>query len=84
LDPLEAQADLISQWLEAEANVGSQERLGRLIALDPKRYDPKHKRTLQRRIRDWRVARVQLCLESSAKRTETKPATRGKMLSGYN
>jgi len=34
---------------------------GRLIALDPERYGPQHKRTLQRRIRDWRVARVQAC-----------------------
>ena len=63
---------------EAEADVGSQELLERLIALDPERYGPQHKRTLQRRIRDWRVARVQECLESSAVRPETKPGRRGK------
>ena len=60
VDPFEAHADLIPQWLEAEADVGSQELLDRLIALDPERYGPQHKRTLQRRIRDWRVAKVQL------------------------
>jgi hypothetical protein len=60
------------KWLEAEADVGSQELLGRLIALDPERYGLQHKRTLQRRIRDWRVARVQQCLESAAERLETK------------
>ena len=84
VDPFEAHADLIPQWLEAEADVGSQELLGRLIALDPERYGPQHKRTLQRRIRDWRVARVQQCLESAAKLPETKPATREKVLPGVN
>jgi hypothetical protein len=72
VDPFEALADLIPQWLEAEADVGSQELLNRLIALDPERFGPQHKRTLQRRIRDWRVARVQQCLESAAERLETK------------
>jgi len=48
VDPLEAHADLIPQWLEAEVDVGSQELLDRLIALDPERYGPQHKRTLQR------------------------------------
>ena len=50
VDPFDAHADLIPQWLEAEADVGSQELLGRLIAMDPERYGPQHKRTLQRRI----------------------------------
>jgi hypothetical protein len=84
VDPFEAHADLIPQWLEAEADVGSQELLERLIALDPERYGPQHKRTLQRRIRDWRVARVQQCLESAAVRPETKPETREKVLPGVN
>ena len=73
MDPFEAHSDLIPQWLEAEAAVGSQELLDRLIALDPERYGPQHKRTLQRRIRDWRVARVQACLESAVEQPETKP-----------
>jgi hypothetical protein len=84
VDPFEAHADLIPQWLEEEADVGSQELLDRLIALDPERYGPQHKRTLQRRIRDWRVARVQLCLESAAQRPETKPETREKVLPSVN
>jgi hypothetical protein len=84
VDPFEAHADLIPQWLEAEADVGSQELLVRLIALDPERYGPQHKRTLQRRIRDWRVARVQQCLESAAQRPETKTETREKVLPGVN
>ena len=73
MDHFEAHADLIPQWLEAEADVGSQELLQRLIGLDPGRYGPQHKRTLQRRIRDWRLAKVQQCLESAAQRPETKP-----------
>ena len=84
VDPLEAHADLIHQWLEAEADVGSQELLERLIALDPDRYGPQHKRTLQRRIRDWRVTRVQQCLESAAQRPETQPETRKRVLPGVN
>ena len=66
MNPYEDHAYLIPQWLEAEADVGSQEILGRLIALDPERYGPQHKRTMQRRIRGWRVARVQQYLESAA------------------
>lgn len=46
LDPFEAHANLIPEWLEAEADVGSQELLERLIALDPERYGTQHKRTL--------------------------------------
>ena len=84
VDPFEAHADLVPQWLEAEADVGSQELLDRLIALDPERYGPQHKRTLQRRIRDWRVARVQQCLESAAQRPETKTEMREKVLPGVN
>ena len=84
VDPFEAHADLIPQWLEAEADVGSQELLDRLIALDPESYGPQHKRTLQRRIRDWRVARVQLCLEGAAQRPETKPETREQVLPAVN
>lgn len=84
VDPFEAHADLIPQWLEAEADVGSKQLLERLIALDPERYRPQHKRTLQRRIRDWRIARVQHCLESAAQRPETKPETAEKVLPGIN
>lgn len=84
VDPFEAHADLIPQWLEAEADVGSHELLERLIALDQERYGPQQKRTLQRRIRDWRVARVQQCLESAAQRPETQPETRKKVLPGVN
>ena len=40
MDPFEAHADLIPQWLEAEADVGSQGLLGQLIALDPEHYGP--------------------------------------------
>ena len=84
MDPFEAHADLIPQWLEAEADVCSKQLLERLIALDPERYGPQHKRTLQRRIRDWRIARVQECTESAAQRPETKPETGEKVLSGVN
>lgn len=84
VDPFEAHADLIPQWLEAEEDVDSQELLGRLIALDPERYAPQHKRTLQRRIRDWRVASVQQCLGSAAVRLETKLEAGSRVLPGVN
>jgi hypothetical protein len=76
VDPFEAYADFIPQLLEAEPDVGSQELLARLIALAPERYGLQHKLTLQRRIKDWSVARVQQCAESAAERPETKPETR--------
>ena len=66
VDPFEAHAKINFQWLEAEADVGNQELPKRLIALEPERYWQQHKHTLQRRIRDWRVARVQQCLESAS------------------
>jgi len=72
VDPIEPHAELIPQRLEAEADVGSQELLARLVALGPERYGPQHKRTLQRRIRDWRIPGVQQCLGSAAQRPETK------------
>lgn len=84
VDPFEAHADLIPQWLEAEVDVGSQELLERLMALSPERYGPQHRRTLQRRIRDWRVARVHQCLESAAERPETKAGTMKTVLPGVN
>jgi len=84
VDPFEAHADLIPQWLEAEPDVASKDMLERLIAMDPERYRPQHKRTLQRRIRDWRVARVQQCLESAAERSETKTRTGEGVLPGVN
>ncbi len=84
VDPFEAHADLIPQSVEAEADVGSQEILERLIALDPERYGPQHKRTLQRQIRDWRVAKVQQSLESAAVRPETNTGRREKVLQSVN
>jgi hypothetical protein len=84
VDPFEAHADLIPQWLEAEPDVASKDLLERLIAMDPERYRPQHKRTLQRRIRDWHVARVQQCLESAAERSETKTRTGEGVLPGVN
>jgi hypothetical protein len=62
-----------TQWLEAEADLDSQELLDRLVALDPGLYCNQNKRTLQRQIRDWSGARVQQqCLENAALRLETK------------
>jgi hypothetical protein len=84
VDPFESHAALIPQWLEAEPDVASKDLLERLIAMDPERYRPQHKRTLQRRIRDWRVARVQQCLERAAQRPETQLETRKKVLPGVN
>jgi hypothetical protein len=84
IDPFEAHADLIPQWLAAEADVGSQELLDRLIDLDPQRYGPQHKRTPQRRIRDWRVTRVEKRVASASERPGTKPGTREAVLPGVN
>ena len=77
LDPFEAHADLIPQWLESEADVGNQELLVRLIdkgriTLNPERHGTQHIGTVQRRIRELREARVQKCLNSVAGGNQTR------------
>jgi hypothetical protein len=82
LDPFESHADLIPQWLKAEADVDSQELLDILIALHLERHGSHHRRKLQRIVRNWRVARLQQCLENAAKLQEAKTETRQKELPG--
>jgi hypothetical protein len=45
----------IVQWLQAEPQCNAKTLLGRLIELNPQRYGEHHLRTLQRRLRGYRL-----------------------------
>jgi hypothetical protein len=66
-------ANLIPQWPEAKPGADRLELLARLIPLVPQRYDAEQELTLQRQIRNWRLARIEAQLESAEKQPATKP-----------
>jgi hypothetical protein len=54
-DPFAADVERIEQWLQAEPQLQAKTLLERLIRLSPERYGPRHLRTLQRRLRGYRL-----------------------------
>ena len=56
VDPFEAYADPSRNGWNQKQMWAARSYWTGLIAMDPERYGPQHKRKLQRRIRDWRVA----------------------------
>jgi hypothetical protein len=62
-DPFEPDVALIESWLEAEPTLGSRDALDRLITHNPERYSHRHLRTLQRRLRSYRLRRIEQELE---------------------
>ena len=50
---------LIEQWLEAEPLIRAKTLLERLIQHNPERYGECHLRTLQRRLRGYRLQRIE-------------------------
>jgi hypothetical protein len=62
-DPFEPDVALIESWLEAEPTLGSRDALDRLITHNPERYSDRHLRTLQRRLRSYRLQRIEQELE---------------------
>lgn len=69
-DPFEPDVALIESWLEAEPTLGSRDALDRLITHNAERYSHRHLRTLQRRLRSYRLQRIEQELEQVL-----KPAT---------
>jgi hypothetical protein len=59
-DPFEADVTLIAGWLEEEPLLGSRELMRRLVAHAPQRYSDRQMRTLQRRLRGYRLQRIEL------------------------
>ncbi|WP_432785272.1 transposase [Cyanobium sp. BSA11S] len=54
-DPFEPDVERIEQWLQAEPQLRAKTLLERLIDHNPERYSPRHLRTLQRRLRGYRL-----------------------------
>jgi len=59
-DPFEADVALIEGWLQAEPLLGSRELMERLVAHNPQRYSDRQMRSLQRRLRSYRLQRIEL------------------------
>ena len=59
-DPFEADVELIEGWLQAEPLLGSRGLMERLVAHNPQRYSDRQMRSLQRRLRSYRLQRIEL------------------------
>lgn len=59
-DPFEPDVALIEGWLQAEPLLSSRELMERLVAHNPERYSDRQMRTLQRRLRGYRLQRIEL------------------------
>lgn len=53
----------IEQWLQDAPLLGGKELLERLIQHSPERYDMRHLRTLQRRVRGYRMRQIEQDME---------------------
>ena len=54
---------MLEQWLEAEPLIRAKTLLERLIQHNPQRYGECHLRTLQRRLRGYRLQRIEREME---------------------
>jgi hypothetical protein len=62
-DPFAPDVVLIEQWLEAEPLIRAKTLLERLIQHNPERYGECHLRTMQRRLRGYRLQRIEREME---------------------
>jgi hypothetical protein len=66
-DPFEADVALIEGWLQAEPLLDSRELMERLVAHNPQRYSERQMRSLQRRLRSYRLQRIELEMAETGK-----------------
>ena len=66
-DPFEADVALIEGWLQAEPLLDSRELMERLVAHNPQRYSERQVRSLQRRLRSYRLQRIELEMAETGK-----------------
>ena len=57
---------LIEGWLQAEPLLSSRELMDRLVAHNPQRYSDRQMRTLQRRLRSYRLQRIEAEMADTA------------------
>lgn len=74
-DPFEPDVERIEQWLQAEPQCNAKTLLERLIELNPQRYGERHLRTLQRRLRSYRLQWIER--EMAAAAAAPSPGTHG-------
>jgi len=74
-DPFEPDVERIEQWLHAEPQCKAKTLLERLIELNPERYGEHHLRTLQRRLRGYRLQWIER--EMAAAAADTSPGMQG-------
>ena len=65
-DPFEQDVERIEQWLQAEPQVNAKTVLARLIDLHPQHYGEHHLRTLQRRLRGYRLQWIEREMAAAA------------------
>ena len=65
VDPFEADAERIRQWLAEEPIVTPKELMERLIEQDPERYGMRHLRTMQRQVSVYRLDQIERELQET-------------------
>ena len=76
-DPFEGVWCEILDWLQQQPDAKAAELLDRLMARYPNRYSRRQLRTLQRRVRQWRIVVAKQLVYASAEQNEMNEADRG-------
>ena len=76
-DPFEGVWCEILDWLQQHPDAKAAELLDRLMARYPGRYSRRQLRTLQRRVRQWRIVVAKQLVYASAEQTEMNEANHG-------
>ena len=76
-DPFEGVWCEILDWLQQQPDAKAAELLDRLMARYPGRYSRRQLRTLQRRVRQWRIVVAKQLVYASAEQNEMNEADRG-------
>ena len=67
----------ILDWLHQQGDAKATELLDRLMARHPNRYSRRQLRTLQRRVRQWRIVVAEHLVYSSAEQSDMKKVNLG-------
>ena len=76
-DPFEGVWCEILDWLQQQPDLKAAELLDRLMSRYPNRYSRRQLRTLQRRVRQWRIVVAKQLVYASAEQNEMNEADRG-------
>ena len=79
-DPFEGVWCEILDWLQQQPDLKAAELLDRLMASYPNRYSRRQLRTLQRRVRQWRIVVAKQLVYASAEQNEINEVDRGSII----